>query len=164
MNAAKPKTTYLRQVYDTDLFQRTMREVLVLVRNIRHSFDAIAFRGHSGAAVAYPLSYALNIPLLCVRKPGNTKHYIRETEGHVDAGRYLIVDDFVDSGETIRKILQVLPYGSCKGLLLYKSKFTWRNTAEEGFRDKFPVYKVYVDPFPYVPESTIEHARKRVGL
>ena len=82
----------------------------------KYPFDAIAFTGVSGAALAFILSYELKIPLICVRRDENDGHHAKVPqmmlpystilEGALDAKRYLIVDDFIEQGNTIRRILE----------------------------------------------------------
>lgn len=86
-------------------------------------FDAIAFTGSSGAALAYPLSYILGLPLICVRKSPKDSHFGLRLEGYVSASRYIIVDDFIESGRTINKIQRAIKSkneaASCVGIYLY---------------------------------------------
>jgi orotate phosphoribosyltransferase-like protein len=70
-----------------------------------HQIDAIAFTGSSGAAIAFTLGIKHNIPLIYVRKPGEESHG-GQVECNADTviKSYLIVDDFIDSGNTIIRI------------------------------------------------------------
>ena len=68
-------------------------------------FDAIAFRGMSGASMAYPVSFLTGIPLLQIRKMTEKSHG-NNVEGSGDIIRkYIILDDFIFSGETVRSII-----------------------------------------------------------
>ena len=91
----------------------------------QNKIDAIAFSGTSGAAYAYPLALKLNLSLICVRKSINGNHYNKYVEGCYNAERYIIVDDFIDTGATIRRILKkVKTFSSeakCSGIFLYNS-------------------------------------------
>jgi adenine/guanine phosphoribosyltransferase-like PRPP-binding protein len=72
----------------------------------KYEFDAIAFRGMSGALIAPTLALALNKTLIMVRKPdkeGKTHSY-RDVEGDRAAKKYIIVDDQVDTGHTAKVI------------------------------------------------------------
>jgi orotate phosphoribosyltransferase len=73
----------------------------------KHPFDAIAFTGSSGAALAFPLSFFLEIPLIHVRKD-DKNHYGKPIEGTVSSKKYLIVDDLIASGASIRKIVKTI--------------------------------------------------------
>lgn len=102
-------TDYLDMVYDVEYFTKAVPKSVRVLKEFhkKHPFDAIAFTGCSGAAFAYPLSYRLKIPLICVRK-GESSHYSHPLEGFTGAKRYLIVDDFISSGSTVRKIISTI--------------------------------------------------------
>ena len=100
-------------------FLKKAKEVLKPVE-----FDAIAFRGMSGALVAPLLAHKLNKTLIMVRKDSDNSHAMRMVEGDMNAKRYLILDDFLASGETVRTIVRAA-YGftdgeaQCVGVMLY---------------------------------------------
>jgi len=108
----KIKSSYLKVLFDTKYSLR-IKELVKVARKIKrkHPFDAIAFTGMSGAGVAFPLSFLLKVPLILIRKKGYS-HSSDEIEGTYNSKRYLIVDDFIDSGETINKIIRTYHYYS----------------------------------------------------
>ncbi len=70
-----------------------------------HDFDVIAIRGNSGAIVGGAVAAELEKSLLLVRKPTENSHGSPvETSLRLDTYRYVVVDDFVSSGETIYQI------------------------------------------------------------
>lgn len=71
----------------------------------RYEFDTIAFRGLSGALIAPIIAMRMNKHLVAIRK-GESCHSSHQLEGNVATERYVIVDDFISSGETVRKIVQ----------------------------------------------------------
>ncbi len=78
--------------------------------NPANRFDAIAFAGMSGAIIAPMVAYKLNKPLIVVRKESDTSisgnsHSSRMVEGCIFARTYLIIDDFIDTGNTIKRII-----------------------------------------------------------
>lgn len=86
-------------------------------------FDVVVFRGFSGAIIGAPVALQLKKDWALVRKPNDASHTSNRIEGSV-WGRYVIVDDFIDSGKTMRAILEtVKEYGStlaeCLGCILY---------------------------------------------
>jgi orotate phosphoribosyltransferase len=87
-----------------------------------HKFDAIAFRGLSGALVAPAVAMRMNKSLIAVRK-AKTDHSPNMVEGDVTARRYVIVDDFVCSGTTIehivREIRKVNKNAECIGMCAF---------------------------------------------
>lgn len=118
-------STYLRPVYEVESFKNIIDKSYksILKFRKRHSFEAIAFTGTSGAALAYPLSYKLKVPLICVRKSIRDNHYKDKLEGATFVNSYIIVDDCIDSGRTVRNILKNIkinnPSAICKGIYLY---------------------------------------------
>lgn len=103
------RSSYLHSVYDPEAFQRTVDITVELMRPHLADFDAIVFRGSSGAALAYPLGYLLKKPLVHVRK--ELGHAYSKVEGLYGAKRIAIVDDFVASGSTLRTIVEELVAG-----------------------------------------------------
>jgi hypothetical protein len=68
-------------------------------------FDAFAFRGNSGALLAAPLAVKMEKSLILVRKTKDTSHSGLLVEGDLGARRYIIVDDMICSGDTVRAII-----------------------------------------------------------
>jgi hypothetical protein len=97
------RTGYLDRVYDPKEFSRTVDETLEMMREHAADFDAIAFRGSSGAALAFIAAHQLDRPLIHIRK--DKGHYGSRMEGFLGATKIAIVDDFVASGDTIREIV-----------------------------------------------------------
>ena len=102
----KIRTDYLEEVYSKK-YLKVLPQAVKEVRRLRRElgFDAIAFTGSSGAALAFPLSFQLQIPLIHVRK-GSSHYYGGAIEGTVSSKKYLIVDDFIESGSTIKRIIR----------------------------------------------------------
>lgn len=104
----KIQTDYLGKVYGKG-FLKLVPKAVKKLRAIKrkHSFDAIAFTGSSGAALAYPLSYLLKMPLIHVRK--GTSHYGKgKIEGTISSKRYIIIDDFIETGASIRRVINAI--------------------------------------------------------
>lgn len=93
---------YLHCVYDTDRYARTLNDLSNAMRD-NSDFDVIAFRGTSGAAVAFALSLKLGKPVMQVRKRAKS-HTSLSVEGMIGAPRVAIVDDFTETGNTLRQI------------------------------------------------------------
>jgi len=86
------------------------------------TFDAIAYRGASGAITASIIAYELKKPLILVRKPEDTKgHSPYMVEGPTRVKRYLIIDDFMSTGKTYEAIREAVraehPHAECLGML-----------------------------------------------
>ena len=77
-----------------------------LLRILKHfDFDAIAFRGLSGALIVPTIAMMMDKTLLAVRK-GEQSHSSRMVEGDYNARRYVIIDDLIASGTTVQTIVQ----------------------------------------------------------
>lgn len=102
----KPKiaTSYLDDIYYLNSFREVVRVAESSIRSFakKFPFEAIAFTGTSGSALAFPLSLRLSKRLICIRK--GRSHTRHKVEGCMNAPRYIIVDDCIDTGDTIRKI------------------------------------------------------------
>jgi len=79
------------------------------VRALRgHKFDCIAFTGMSGMLIGPPVALRLGKTFLMVRKDAYASHSTLEVEGDYAAHRYIILDDFTESGNTIRRIREAI--------------------------------------------------------
>lgn len=119
-----------------EAIQRSVEAVELAKCNGR--VDAIAVRGISGAAVGFAVAARVGLPVILVRKDGDDSHSgagIVESQGHILVGddailRYVIIDDFIESGDTIIKTVRaIVEYAAmhsatcydteCVGVILY---------------------------------------------
>ncbi len=72
----------------------------------KHTIDALAYTGSSGAAAAYVLGVALDLPVVYVRKKGESSHG-NDVESNTSKAikGYLVIDDFINSGATVEHIV-----------------------------------------------------------
>lgn len=132
MNEHRPniQSAYLRSALDPKLLAEFMKKTVPWLAQF--NFDAIAFRGVSGALVAPLLAYTMDKPLIVVRKPQavESRHAQLEVEGDCNAQRYLIVDDFCSTGKTVAAILEgVYEFAAqarCIGGLFYDTPINCR--------------------------------------
>lgn len=104
-------TAYLESVYGSPLkYKRLIDKIAkrLITLKKKKSFGAIAFRGASGSALAYPLSARLNIPLIYVRKSIEPSHGFSIEGTQRNIKRYVIIDDFLESGRTIKAIIAAI--------------------------------------------------------
>lgn len=114
--------------------------------------DGIVGCGVSGTVPASIISYMMNKKLCIVRKVGESTHSPFNREGDLP-NRYVIIDDLVDSGETITRILAAMSEPkNCVALLLYacehyETAYTIKKTKE--FMAKWPwiQVKIYTEEF-----------------
>jgi orotate phosphoribosyltransferase len=116
-----------------------------------HPFDTIVFRGISGAAFGFVAGVALQTKVVYVRKEGEKSHgYKLECNSNSPIKSYIIVDDFVCSGDTIRAIVEQINKRAkqneqrppaCAGVLLYDSQMQNR-LFEINSKLKVPLWPV----------------------
>jgi|SRR5579871_2781727 len=123
-NGHEPK--YIRSCYlrflEPPYLEWRLAQARYALKSWSDSFDAIAFRGMSGALLAPPLAMKLGKSLLMVRKTLEGNHGdVGYVEGDKHARAYVIVDDFRSSGATCREIIEQIerfaPQAKCIGLL-----------------------------------------------
>ena len=100
---------YLRPLFVSPQQQKAIIDRLVeCIHDSGEQFEAIAFRGFSGALVAPMIAVMLEKKLIAVRKTEESSHAYGSIEGHADSSSYVIVDDFMDSGRTVEAIIDAL--------------------------------------------------------
>jgi len=98
-------TDYFDKVinYRAEVVQRAMR----ILRRHAAEYDVITCRGYSGMVIAPILAYELGKPIFFVRKSDESSHARREAAGEL-GGQYCFVDDFIGTGLTLERVVQVL--------------------------------------------------------
>lgn len=107
-------------------------------------YDAIALRGLSGALIAPIVAMQLEKNIVAVRK-GESSHSQHALEGRSEAG-YIIIDDLISSGDTVREILQTMrkyrPASKCRAIYLYHE---YQFQFQSYFDDGVPIYCMYLN-------------------
>ena len=134
-------------------FSRVIKLATTAFKKLRTTvqFDAIAFTGSSGAAMAFPLMAELKIPIIYVRKPRESSHGGKiEYTSDVTINRYLIVDDFIDSGSTVKRVHKKIAEWSkehqcaapeCVGVFLYCLDGSSVEAVDVGDKIYLPVFR-----------------------
>lgn len=95
-------------------------------------YDTLAFSGYSGALIGPILALAMGKDMVLVRKPSDVRTSSYNVEGYRDIKKYIIVDDFVCSGDTAKRIIKGVklfaPDAKCLGVL------SVQELAPHGFR------------------------------
>ena len=118
------------------------------IRPFADRFDAIAVRGISGLLVGVPLALRLDKQLIVVRKPKDDTHSPYMVEGYAAGERYLIVDDFVSTGATVKEIQKALKTDENFKHYELAGLYEW-NHAEFSTRDRLEKYHpqyLYAEP------------------
>lgn len=75
-------------------------------------FQTIVCTGLSGVIFASPLSIMMNKQLVVIRKESDTKHasfnFIEKNCDSGKVGKYVIVDDLIDTGRTTERIKEIM--------------------------------------------------------
>jgi adenine/guanine phosphoribosyltransferase-like PRPP-binding protein len=99
---------------------KIVMEAVQILRN--YTFDSIACCGTSGLLIVPQISEILNKHIVVVRKPSEKRYSPFDMEG-VIPNTYIIVDDLVCSGRTIRLIKNSVknesPQSKCVGAYFY---------------------------------------------
>jgi len=113
---------YLEDVYSPHVYKKLVKKTVTKVRKIKRElkFTHIAFRGSSGAAMAFPVSMITGIPLIHVRKLTERSHGY-PIEGYGNCEKYIIIDDFICTGKTVKGITNSLKDIECVGIITYNS-------------------------------------------
>lgn len=96
-----------------------IKEAKRRLKNVQ--FDAVAVRGVSGMAMGFSIADALGKDIVVVRK-GENRHSYFNVEYPERVKTYVIVDDFIDGGSTVRAITEAMPDRKCVGIYLYKTE------------------------------------------
>lgn len=115
MSQCNPASEHIRSSYLGHLFHHELRAEAI--ERLRHAiaesgvqFNAVAFRGWSGALIAPELASLLGCGLVGVRKDYDEEPaHGYEVEGHTKTSlRYIIVDDFISGGTTVKAIIEAI--------------------------------------------------------
>lgn len=107
--------------------QKFLRKAKAIFRATKPDFDTIAFSGMSGAVFAPMLAHYLKKELIMVRKGADLAskgHSAFNVEGYQAVKRYIIVDDLVSTGTTVKYIHDQIKNGftdtaRCVGVYCY---------------------------------------------
>lgn len=128
-------SSHLVQPMDPKSRAKTVENSVKRIRESGFEFNSIVVTGLSGIIIGTLLSEVLGVPLFVVRKKEHPQpHSYRYIEGpdQINAARYLIVDDLVSSGSTVKRILKEMskagPASKCVGAYFYDESFDCTST------------------------------------
>jgi adenine/guanine phosphoribosyltransferase-like PRPP-binding protein len=117
--------SWLRDAVEKDGVARIVKVATKALKVVE--FDTIAFRGMSGALIAPIVAHKMKKEVAMLRKSGAQTHSCYEYEGHTAVQRYVILDDFVSTGQTvagiIRDMRRSVPGAKFVGLYTYYSTY-----------------------------------------
>jgi len=151
--------SHLTMMLTPDRAKYTVRQVIKMIKDRGLEFDAIACRGVSGLLIAPIVAMRLNKSLIVVRK-GEDTHSMYTVEGDHGARRYLILDDFIDQGDTVREIASEIyatnRLARCVGFIAYKRlsykniSTPWQMQMEHAWWDQKTTYIERFFPAAYI--------------
>jgi orotate phosphoribosyltransferase len=99
---------YLKDILDNVRLKKIISHLTKIIKRKvgLDNFDAIMYRGMSGAGVATTIGYLLNKPLIMVRKETNNCHSHALIEGAIKANRVIIIDDCISTGNTLATMVR----------------------------------------------------------
>jgi adenine/guanine phosphoribosyltransferase-like PRPP-binding protein len=105
------------------------------LRKISNDFDSIACSGISGLIIVPQIAEILNKNIIILRKAQEKRYSEFEIEG-VTPFRYIIIDDLICSGRTVRHIKNTIkeecPRSHCIGVYCYMPEECAYRDNEEG--------------------------------
>lgn len=122
-NRTELRTSHFRSLLRGSDLSRKIKLASAFLSDL--DFDSIAFRGMSGALIAPAVAANLNKNIILVRK-NETRYSTLEVEGPIGPQKYIIIDDFVHTGATVKAILEAIkkfePLAKCQGLYLHSGQ------------------------------------------
>lgn len=133
--------------------------------------DAMVCTGKSGIAVATALLASIDVNVVHVRKQGESSHGSMIEGSGREFGKFIVFDDFVASGATVRTVLERLsdsdsahreddtwcPYENCMGVFVYQHNHdsdasrtakkrpdasVWAKRKHDGKEFHYPIYHI----------------------
>jgi adenine/guanine phosphoribosyltransferase-like PRPP-binding protein len=94
---------YLTEYFNPKKAKKQIEHAVTVLKRYHKKYDTIVFTGLSGALIAPDLSRKLNKQLIAIRKE-KRRHSYHDVEGYTACKRYVIVDDFIFTGSTVKRI------------------------------------------------------------
>ena len=84
---------------------KKLSEVAVKILNtMSDKYDTLVFCGISGVIIGPMVALAVSKEMVLVRKKGDKRHSSYDVAGYSSPKKYIIIDDFVDTGKTATHI------------------------------------------------------------
>ncbi len=115
-------TDYHHLVFHNKLWAEAINRVIRKLEDISPSTGLVC-SGISGMMVAIPVVERTGRELAIVRKATEEHHSCFTVEGH-DVREYVIIDDFIESGQTVKRMISLMDLerkgAKCIGIMLYR--------------------------------------------
>lgn len=146
---------YLSPVFNRKEVKKTIKRCRQALKTI--DYDAIVVTGVSGLSVGATIAYLTGKQLIVVRKEDEQSHACFRVEGlPVTDFKYVILDDFICSGDTVIKIAQkmkecvkyskaefvgLIQYSENRKTLCVSKEEIWKHGFQEQNQDKFEKFR-----------------------
>lgn len=135
---------YLSGLFRPEYRKEIIDRSVLKINKLGLDFQTVVFTGNSGALIVPEIAIALNKPFALVRKE-TTSHSCFIVEGYITFYKYLIIDDFVESGNTIRNVIKeidknLIGIKECVGVFTYNNLCNSTVDLEDGKDGELPVF------------------------
>ena len=162
MKSEDCRSSYLKNLFVTERRKEIVKRLIEKIKESQIQFDSIVFRGMSGALIVPEISAKLNKPMIMVRKKDDS-HSCFDTEGYDKPKQYIVIDDLIYRGDTIRRIdekmtMRFFEHGNpiCVGIFLYHSEWASVDKFQIGPKSpEIPVYSFIIKDPPQVINQVI---------
>jgi orotate phosphoribosyltransferase len=136
---------YFEEALHPSCLRILIRRAMRYLKKAKVEFDTIVFRGVSGMLFGPTLAVYMNKAMIVVRKD-EARHSKHSVEGNRATEKYIIVDDFIATGETVKNIaLKIMDWqyragykpATCQAIVFYKTCQEWAGS------DKQKVNKIF---------------------
>lgn len=143
--------SYYSDLLDPEILRARVKAARKVVRELAPT--CLVATGTSGCLAASALSMATRIPIVVVRKKGDTdNHSLSSLEAHCNyiyrriLARWLLVDDFVSKGDTFRRVCADLKFrgGECLGVLTLQYRPPYNKDTVEYAGRLFPIFTDHI--------------------
>ena len=123
--------SHLHRFFEPKILKKTVNGISSKMKKFKKDipFDYVCLTGISGAAIGFPVCVRMGYNPLFIRKSQDKTHSSFMIEGYVEKLKenenikYVIIDDLIDSGKTINRIIKTMKnafnHSECVGIFLY---------------------------------------------
>ncbi len=146
-------SAYLMDVVNPENAPKVLNTLIKYIKSSKVQFDTIICRGTSGLLAAPYVAMKMKKHLIIVRK-SDGNHASVATEGYRNPQRYIIIDDFIATGNTVRIIIKTIEENfrnnnpKCVAIFCYRScgdKFTLKRDLGFGPDVEIPCWSMYAE-------------------
>jgi adenine/guanine phosphoribosyltransferase-like PRPP-binding protein len=117
---------HLDNAFNLKCREQAVKRAVDRLRNV--AFNTIVVHGLSGLVIGSIVAHALQKGLSVIRKTGEKTHSINKIETTEDKlGKYVILDDLIDSGKTLAHIYKTITKfdkdAECVGVYLHHNTY-----------------------------------------